>query len=105
MTEPAIYGINLRYRKVFISGLAGSGVGGLITGLMRGSMYGFTGSLIGFSSFFNPAHPTQLTSFYAFLLSSLAAIIVSFVLTWVWGYNDQMAMGKKVEKKQRPGTK
>ncbi|CDN25792.1 K02755 PTS system, beta-glucosides-specific IIA component [Limosilactobacillus fermentum] len=105
VTEPAIYGINLRYRKVFISGLAGSGVGGLITGLMHGSMYGFTGSLIGFSSFFNPAHPTQLTSFYAFLLSSLAAIIVSFVLTWVWGYNDQMAMGKKVEKKQRPGTK
>lgn len=58
VTEPAIYGINLRYRKVFISGLAGSGVGGLITGLMHGSMYGFTGSLIGFSSFFNPAHPT-----------------------------------------------
>lgn len=105
VTEPAIYGINLRYRKVFCSGLVGSGVGGLITGLMHGSMYGFTGSLIGFSSFFNPAHPTQLTSFYAFLLSSLAAIIVSFILTWVWGYNDQMTMGKRVEKKERPGSK
>ena len=105
VTEPAIYGINLRYKKVFVSGLIGSAVGGLITGLMHGTMYGFTGSLIGFSSFFNPAHPTQLTSFYAFLLSSIAAIIVSFLVTWFWGYNDNMSMGKKVEKKKRPGTK
>lgn len=98
----AIYGINLRFRKVFISGLAGSAVGGLITGLMHGSMYGFTGSLIGFSSFFNPAHPTDLNSFYAFLFSSLATIIVSFIVAWVWGYNDQMEMAKKVTKKQTP---
>ncbi len=102
VTEPAIYGINLRYRRVFISGLIGSGVGGLITGLMHGTMYGFTGSLIGFSSFFNPSHPTQLTSFYAFLFSSLAAIVVSFLVTWFWGYNDRMEMGKKVEKKATP---
>ena len=61
--------------------------------------------ILGFSSFFNPAHPTQLTSFYAFLLSSIAAIIVSFLVTWFWGYNDNMSMGKKVEKKKRPGTK
>lgn len=105
VTEPAIYGINLRYKKVFISGLIGSAAGGLITGLMHGTMYGFTGSLIGFSSFFNPANPTQLTSFYAFLLSSVVAIIVSFLITWFWGYNDNMTMGRKVEKKRRPGTK
>ncbi len=81
VTEPAIYGINLRYRKVFISGLIGSAVGGFITGLMHGSMFGFTGSLIGFPSFFNPAHPTELNSFYAFLFSSAAALIISFLVT------------------------
>lgn len=102
VTEPAIYGINLRYRKVFISGLIGSAVGGFITGLMHGSMFGFTGSLIGFPSFFNPAHPTELNSFYAFLFSSAAALIISFLVTWFWGYNDEMEMGKKVEKKKTP---
>ncbi len=91
VTEPAIYGINLRYRKVFISGLIGSAVGGFITG-----------SLIGFPSFFNPAHPTELNSFYAFLFSSAAALIISFLVTWFWGYNDEMEMGKKVEKKKTP---
>ena len=102
VTEPAIYGINLRYRKVFISGLIGSGVGGLITGLMHGTMYGFSGSVIGFSSFFNPKNPNDLTSFYAYLFSTIAAIVVSFIITWVWGYNDNMQMGKKVEKKATP---
>lgn len=104
VTEPAIYGINLRYKKVFASGCIGSAFGGLVTGLMHGTMYGFTGGLIGFSSFFNPAHPTQLNSFYTFLIASAVSIIVSFISVWVWGYNDNMTMGKKVAKKQRPGS-
>ena len=105
VTEPAIYGINLRYKKVFASGCIGSAFGGLVTGLMHGStMYGFTGGLIGFSSFFNPAHPTPLNSFYTFLIASAVSIIVSFIAVWVWGYNDNMTMGKKVAKKQRPGS-
>lgn len=81
-----------------------SAFGGLVTGLMHGTMYGFTGGLIGFSSFFNPAHPTQLNSFYTFLIASAVSIIVSFIAVWVWGYNDNMTMGKKVAKKQRPGS-
>lgn len=104
VTEPAIYGINLRYKKVFASGCIGSAFGGLVTGLMHGTMYGFTGGLIGFSSFFNPAHPTQLNSFYTFLIASAVSIIVSFIAVWVWGYNDNMTMSKKVAKKQRPGS-
>ncbi|WP_297815670.1 PTS glucose transporter subunit IIABC [uncultured Lactobacillus sp.] len=104
VTEPAVYGISLRYKRVFISGCIGSAFGGLITGLMHGTMYGFTGGLIGFSSFFNPKHPTDLSSFYTFLIASLVTIIVAFAVTWVWGYNDNMTKGAKVAKKKRPGT-
>ncbi|MDF7683131.1 glucose PTS transporter subunit IIA [Lactobacillus sp. ESL0679] len=104
VTEPAIYGINLRYKKVFISGSIGAAFGGLVTGLMHGTMFGFTGGLIGFSSFFNPKNPGDLSSFYAFLLASALAIIVAFVITWFWGYDDKMVMGKKVAKAKRPGT-
>lgn len=103
VTEPAIYGVNLRYRKVFISGLAGSAVGGFITGLMGGNMYGFTGALIGFPSFFDPKNPGNLTSFYAFLLSSAAAIIVSMLVTWFWGYTDEDAAGAGMAKPKKPG--
>ena len=69
---------------------------------MHGTMYGFSGSVIGFSSFFNPKNPNDLTSFYAYLFSTIAAIVVSFIITWVWGYNDNIQMGKKVEKKATP---
>ena len=105
VTEPAVYGISLRYKKVFISGCIGSAFGGLVTGLMHGTMYGFTGGLIGFSSFFNPKHPTDLSSFYTFLIASAVTIVVSFIVTWVWGYNDSMVQGAKVAKKKRPGSK
>lgn len=98
VTEPAIYGINLRYKKVFASGCIGSAFGGLVTGLMHGTMYGFTGGLIGFSSFFNPAHPTQLNSFYTFLIASAVSIVVAFIVTWVWGYNDNMIWVRKLKK-------
>ncbi|WEV70930.1 glucose PTS transporter subunit IIA [Lactobacillus sp. ESL0785] len=104
VTEPAMYGINLRYRRVFISGSIGAAFGGLITGLMHGTMYGFTGGLIGFSSFFNPKNPSNLSSFYTFLIASAVTIIIAFIVTWFWGYNDSMAMGKKVAKAKRPGT-
>ena len=105
VTEPAVYGISLRYKKVFISGCIGSAFGGLVTGLMHRTMYGYTGGLIGFSSFFNPKHPTDLSSFYTFLIASAVTIVVSFIVTWVWGYNDSMVQGAKVAKKKRPGSK
>lgn len=68
----------------------------MITGLMHGTLYNFTGSLIDFSAFF---HPAWLTSFYAFPFSSLVALISSFTLTWVWDYSEQQELGKKVAKK------
>ncbi|WEV39767.1 PTS glucose transporter subunit IIABC [Lactobacillus sp. ESL0681] len=105
VTEPAIYGVNLRYKRVFISGSIGAAFGGLITGLMHGTMFGFTGGLIGFSSFFNPKNPGDLNSFYTFLIASAVSIVIAFVVTWFWGYNDDMTMGKKVAKAKRPGTK
>ncbi|MEE6658150.1 glucose PTS transporter subunit IIA [Pediococcus acidilactici] len=105
VTEPAIYGVNLRYRRVFISGLTGSAFGGFITGLLHGNMFGFAGSWIGFASFFNPTNPGDLSSFYIFLISSVVSTIVGFVLTYVWGYSDKMEIGQKVDKPVNPGKK
>ena len=105
VTEPAIYGINLRYKKVFISGLIGSAAGGFVTGLFQGNMYGLTGSLLGFPSFIDTKHPSDLHSFYVFLAASIVSIVVAMIVTWIWGYNDNMTMGEKVEKKAKPGSK
>ncbi|MCZ2758898.1 PTS transporter subunit EIIC, partial [Lacticaseibacillus rhamnosus] len=44
ITEPAIFGVNLRYPKVFVSGLIGGSLGGWVAGLfgIAGTGFGIT---------------------------------------------------------------
>lgn len=102
VTEPAIYGVNLRFRRVFISGLIGSAVGGFITGLLHVNMWGFAGSLIGFPSFINPKTGID-ASFWGFLIASAASLIVGFVVAYVWGYNDHMQKETARKPAKNPG--
>ena len=58
-----------------------------------------------FSSFFNPKHPTDLSSFYTFLIASAVTIVVSFIVTWVWGYNDKVWFkAPRLQRKREPGS-
>lgn len=104
VTEPAIYGVNLKFRRVFIAGLLGSAAGGFVSGLFHGNMFGFAGSWIGFASFLDPKHPADLSNLWIFIASSAVATIVPFIVTLVWGYNDQMTAGEAMAKPQKPGT-
>lgn len=104
VTEPAIYGVNLKFRRVFIAGLFGSAAGGFVSGLFHGNMFGFAGSWIGFASFLDPKHPADLSNLWIFIASSAVATIVPFIVTLVWGYNDQMTAGEAMAKPQKPGT-
>ncbi|CAM3187813.1 glucose PTS transporter subunit IIA [Lactiplantibacillus plajomi] len=99
VTEPAMYGINLKYGRAFVTASIGAAVGGLLTGLMRVNMWGFTGSLIGFTSFINPKGSDF--SFWGFWIASIVTIIVSFTLTWMFGFKDEDAAAVKVAPKKR----
>lgn len=101
VTEPAIYGVNLRYRRVFISGLMGSAVGGFITGLLHVNMWGFAGSLIGFPSFINPKVGID-ASFWGFVIASAASLIVGFIAAYTWGYNDKMQKADAMKPAKNP---
>lgn len=101
VTEPAIYGINLRYKKTFICANIGSAVGGFIIGLLHVNMWSIAGSIIGLPSFINPKGIDG--SFYGAVLATVAALAVAFILTYVWGFNDQMVASNKREKPVNPG--
>ena len=97
ITEPAMYGVNLKYGRVFIMGSIGGAVGGFLTGLFNVNMWGFTGSLIGFFSFLNPEGIDG--SLWGFLIASGAALAVSFPLTYFFGFSDaDVDKGRTVEK-------
>ena len=103
ITEPAMYGLNLKYGRVFITASIGGAVGGLLTGLLDVNMYGFTGAFVGFPSFVNPAGLDH--SFYGFLIASAAALVVSFTLTYFFGFDDSMLEQERAVKKVRLGKR
>lgn len=92
ITEPAVFGVNLRFVKPYIMALVGGGVGGFIasiTGLKATGMAitGIPGMLL----YLNEMLPI-------YILANLAAFGTAFVLTWMFGFADQ----KKPAKASKP---
>lgn len=76
ITEPAIFGVNLRYVKPFIAGCIGGAAGALVAGIMHvgASAYGITG-IFGFLI------TTDCTLGY--LLDMVVAAAVAFIISWI----------------------
>ena len=97
VTEPAMYGLNLKYGRIFITASIGGAVGGLLTGLLDVNMWGFTGAFVGFPSFVNPAGIDG--GFTGFWIASLVALAVSFGMTYFFGFKEEdFETGKEVKK-------
>ena len=81
ITEPAIFGVNIRYMKPFIAGCIGGAVGALYASVagISATAYGITG-LFGF----------LITTDYAFsyLITMLIAGGVAFVISWILYKDD-----------------
>ncbi len=82
ITEPAIFGVNLRYFKPFVCGCIGGACGALFSSITQlgASGTGVTG-LFGVLLCLNM--PVQ------YVLMMAVSIGVSFVLTWLFGYKDE----------------
>ena len=102
ITEPAIYGVNLRFRRPFIAASIGSAVGGFFAGLLEVNMWSIIGSIIGLPSFIDPVHGVNANFWYAVGITMLT-LAVSFLITYFWGYNDEMEMHERKEKPVNPG--
>lgn len=76
ITEPAIFGVNLRYMKPFIAGCIGGACGGLVAGLTHvgASAYGITG-------LFGYLITTEYTLSYTLIM--VVSIVVGFILSWI----------------------
>lgn len=76
ITEPAIFGVNIRFIKAFIAGCIGGACGALVGSVMHvgASAYGVTG-LFGF----------LITTDYAFqyLILMVVSVGISFLLSWI----------------------
>ena len=105
VTEPAMYGLNLKYGRAFITASIGGAVGGLVTGLLNVNMWGFTGAFIGFPSFINKHSGEIDASFTGFWIASLVTLVVGFLLTYLFGFKDSDLETERKVKKVRLGRR
>ena len=98
VTEPAMYGLNLKYGRAFLTASVGGAAGGLVTGLLNINMYGFAGAFTGFASFVDPTGK-DTSSAVNFWIASFVALAVAFVCTYFFGFKeDDFGQGRTVEK-------
>ncbi|HBH1306489.1 TPA: PTS glucose transporter subunit IIA [Clostridioides difficile] len=86
ITEPAIYGVNLKFKKPFIIASIFSGVAGAITAAAGTGV----GAFIGTSLITLPAYIG--VGFIGFLIACAIAYVGSAVTTFIWGFNDNMIL-------------
>lgn len=81
VTEPALYGVNLKYKRVFVVASIASGLGGLLTGLLHVNNYALSGSLIGFPAFITPGVGIG-PNFYGYLISHYGTLLIATTLVY-----------------------
>ena len=90
ITEPAIFGVNIRYMKPFVAGIIGGACGALVAGWtgIGATAYGVTG-------LFGYLITTDYTLQYTLVI--VTAVAVAFVLSWIL-YSDETVEGQKTAK-------
>ena len=81
ITEPAIFGVNLRHFKPFVCGAIGGAAGAMYASLvgLGASGTGVTGLFGLLLCLHSPVH---------YIIMAAISIAVAFALTWVFGYKD-----------------
>ncbi|WP_420360961.1 glucose PTS transporter subunit IIA [Companilactobacillus halodurans] len=93
VTEPALYGVNLKYKRIFIVASIASAIGGALTGFLRVDNYALSGALIGFPAFITPGVGIG-SNFYGYLISHYGTLVISVVLVYLFGFTDKMLVKK-----------
>ena len=82
VTEPILYGIVMRYKRLMAIVAIAGGVGGAINGLFHVTMNAYV-----FHNLFSVAMMTY-SPFIPFLLGCAASLAVGLLLTYFWGVSD-----------------
>ena len=70
-------------------------------GVFRINMWNIIGSIIGLPSCIDPVNGITSYFWYAVLVTAVT-LALAFILTYIWGYNDNMSMLEKREKPKNP---
>ncbi len=81
ITEPAIFGVNIRFGRPFIAGMIGGACGGAVASIMN--VYATANGVTGLFGFL-----ITVDSFFGYLLTFAVAFAVAFIASWVIGIKE-----------------
>ncbi|TWW13735.1 PTS beta-glucoside transporter subunit IIA [Dellaglioa algida] len=97
VTEPAMYGINLKFKKPFYASLIAGGIAGGFVGLFVVKAFAMPG-LLGITALPVFISKTNPMNFVYLILGLVLSFILSFVLTIVFGFEEEKDAEKIAEK-------
>lgn len=88
ITEPAIYGVNLRLKKPMICGCIAGAVGGAIGGAFHAVSWSYNmPGIATLPAYFKAGH---FTPFIGLVISIVVAFVLGAVLTYIVGFEDEV---------------
>lgn len=87
ITEPAMYGINLRFKKPFIIACISGGIGALVASFFNPKYYAYVG-LPGPITIVNGYSGDNPTSIWGIVIGSIIAIVLPIILIQIFGYGE-----------------
>ncbi len=82
ITEPAIFGVNIRFGKPFIAGMIGGACGAAVASIM--GVYATANGVTGLFGFL-----ITVDSFVGYLLTIIVAFAVAFAISWILGTKEE----------------
>ncbi|KES18442.1 Phosphotransferase system IIC component, glucose/maltose/N-acetylglucosamine-specific [Gilliamella apicola SCGC AB-598-I20] len=96
ITEPAIYGVNLRFKTPFIYGCVCAAIGGMVAGFFTPYFYAYA-PLAGPLTIVNTVNPEHYNSVIGVTIGSLIALIGPVILIQIFGTNENKQSNEKIE--------
>lgn len=94
ITEPAIFGVNIRFGRPFIAGMVGGACGGAVASIMN--VYATVNGVTGLFGFL-----ITVDSFVGYLLTFAVAFVVAFAVSWIIGIKENIS---ETDKENTSGT-
>ena len=100
ITEPAIYGVNLRFKKPFICGCIAGAIGAVVGSFFNIAYYAYAG-LPGLLTVVNAITPDNSKSIVGMLLGAAISFFGAIVLVQIVGIGEKETDKKKEDKKEK----
>ena len=88
ITEPAIYGVTLKYKKPFICGCVAGALGAVVASFFNVAYYAYSG-LPGLLTVVNAINPENPTSIMGIAIGCAIAVIGSIILVQIVGFGEE----------------